>query len=494
MSVMMKILLLYPQSPDTFWSFKHLLRFVSRRAAFPPLGLLTIAAMLPRDWQLKLVDLNVDRLRDEDLHWADYVMISAMLVHRQSVEEIVARCGALGKPIIAGGPLFTTGHEAFPNIPHFVLGEAEDIMHEVVADMTAGRLKHYYEGKGRPDISRTPVPRWDLLRQQNYITMAVQFSRGCPFDCEFCDIIVMNGRVPRTKTPAQVVQELEALRLRGWKGMVFIVDDNFIGNMKRTKELLHAMIEWRRQVRPSMGFHTEASVNLADDPELCSLMVQAGFKKVFVGIETPSAESLEECQKVQNKGRDLVAAVHTLQRAGLEVMGGFIIGFDSDREDIFKRQFDFIQRSGVATAMVGLLMALPRTRLHQRLMKEGRLETESSGNNTQATLNFKPKLNRQFLQEGYRELMKKLYEPGVYYHRIRIFLENHRPGGPGQRLSRVDIEALFKSFWLLGVWHRGRTAYWRLFWSTLLRRPRQFPHAIELAIMGYHFRRVASLL
>jgi radical SAM superfamily enzyme YgiQ (UPF0313 family) len=490
----MKLLLVYPRSPDTFWSFKHLLRFVSRRAAFPPLGLLTIAAMLPRDWHLKLVDLNVERLRDEDLRWADYVMISAMLVHRPSVDEIVARCVAMGKPIIAGGPLFTTGHEGFPEIPHFVLGEAEDMMPEVVADMTAGQLKRYYEGEGRPDISRTPVPRWDLIDISHYITMSVQFSRGCPFNCEFCDIIVMNGRVPRTKMPEQVVQELEALRQRGWKGMVFIVDDNFIGNKKRTKELLRAMIEWRTQARPNMGFHTEASVNLADDPELCSLMVKAGFKKVFVGIETPSAESLEECQKLQNKGRDLVAAVHTLQRAGLEVMGGFIIGFDSDKPDIFKRQFDFIQRSGVATAMVGLLMALPRTRLYQRLKQEGRLEAESTGNNTQAALNFRPVLSPEFLQSGYRELMKRLYEPKLYYLRIRTFLEHHRPGGPAQQISRSDIKALIKSFWLLGIWHRGRMAYWRLFWSTLLRRPRQFPHAIELAIMGHHFRCVASHL
>jgi radical SAM superfamily enzyme YgiQ (UPF0313 family) len=490
----MKILLVYPQNPDTFWSFKHLLRFVSKQAAFPPLGLLTIAAMLPRDWELKLVDMNVTRLRDDDLRWADYVMIGAMLIHRPSVVEIVARCGALGKPIIAGGPLFTTGHEAFPQIPHFVLGEAEELMEQVVADMTRGELKRSYEGPGRPDISQTPVPRWDLIDLSRYITMSVQFSRGCPYDCEFCDIIVMNGRVPRTKAPAQVVRELEALRQRGWKGMVFIVDDNFIGNKKRTKNLLREMIQWRSQVHPDMGFHTEASVNLADDPELCSLMVQAGFKKVFVGIETPSAKSLEECQKLQNKGRDLVAAVHVLQRAGLEVMGGFIIGFDNDKEDIFKRQFDFIQRSGVATAMVGLLMALPRTRLYQRLIKEGRLETESSGNNTQATLNFKPKLNREFLQAGYRELMKRLYEPGMYYQRVRTFLKNYRPGGPDTRLSWVDIEALLKSFWLLGIWHRGRSGYWRLFWSTLLKRPSQFPRAIELAIMGHHFRRVASLL
>jgi radical SAM superfamily enzyme YgiQ (UPF0313 family) len=470
------------------------LRFVSKKAAFPPLGLLTIAAMLPPEWQLKLVDMNVDRLKDEDLRWADYVMISAMLVHRQSVDEVAVRCAGLGKPIIAGGPLFTTGHEAFPTIPHFVLGEAEDIMQQVVADLACGQLQHCYQAPERPDLARTPVPRWDLINPGHYITMSVQFSRGCPYDCEFCDIIVMNGRVPRTKTPAQVVRELEALRQRGWKGMVFIVDDNFIGNKTRTKALLREMIQWRSQVHPAMGFHTEASINLADDPELCSLMVQAGFKKVFVGIETPSAESLEECRKVQNSGRDLVAAVHTLQRAGLEVMGGFIIGFDHDQPDIFKRQFDFIQRSGVGTAMVGLLMALPRTRLYERLMKEGRIETECNGNNTQATLNFKPKLSREFLQAGYRELMKKLYEPGVYYQRIRTFLENHRPGGPGQRLARVDIEALLKSFWLLGIWHRGRRAYWRLCCGTLLRRPRQFPHAVELAIMGYHFRRVASRL
>jgi radical SAM superfamily enzyme YgiQ (UPF0313 family) len=304
----------------------------------------------------------------------------------------------------------------------------------------------------------------------------------------------MNGRVPRLKTPTQVVQELEALRRHGWKGMVFIVDDNFIGNKKRTKELLRAMIQWRSQVHATMCFHTEASVNLADDPELCSLMVQAGFKKVFVGVETPSTESLEECRKVQNQRRDLVGTVHTLQRAGLEVMGGFIVGFDSDKQDIFKRQFEFIQRSGVVTAMVGLLMALPQTRLYERLRQEGRLETESDGNNTQAVLNFRPKLNREFLQAGYRELMTKLYEPKAYYQRIRTFLKNYCPGGPAPRLSRADIGALVKSFWLLGIWHHGRIGYWRLFWTTLLRRPLQFPHAIELAIMGYHFRRVASLL
>ncbi|MEW6157419.1 MAG: B12-binding domain-containing radical SAM protein [Verrucomicrobiota bacterium] len=490
----MKILLVYPQTPDTFWSFKHVLRFVSKRSAFPPLGLLTIAAMMPREWQFRLVDTNVRPLRDEDLLWADYVLLSGMIVHKESVHQIVARCRKLSKTIIAGGPIFTTGHDNFPEVQHFVLGEAEEIMPQLVEDMTQRTLKPVYQAHGRPDVTKVPVPRWDLVDFRDYATMAVQFSRGCPYDCEFCDIIVMNGRVPRTKNPAQLVAELEELRVRGWKEMVFIVDDNFIGNKKNTKALLREMVNWRKATHAEMGFLTEASVNLADDSELCDLMIQSGFKKVFLGIETPSAESLEECRKLQNTRRDLVETIKTLQRTGLEVMGGFIVGFDNDKTDIFKRQFDFIQQSGVVTAMVGLLTALPQTRLYQRLMKEGRLLAESTGNNTDAVLNFIPKLNRDFLVDGYRELMKKLYEPRNYYQRIRIFLDHHTPTGPRLRLSRTDVEAFLKSFWLLGIWHRGRTHYWRFFWSTLFRRPRQFRVAIELAIIGYHFRRVADLL
>ncbi len=488
----MKILLVSPRTPDTFWSFKHALRFVSKRASMPPLGLLTVAALLPKTWELKLVDLNVERLREPDLLWADYVMIGAMLVQRESVREIVARCRALGKTVIAGGPLFTTGHEAFPEIEHFVLGEAEEVMPRVVADLEAGTLQPVYRAPRWPLLEKLPVPRWDLIQLRRYVTMAVQFSRGCPFDCEFCDIIVMNGRVPRTKTPGQLVEELEALRRAGWNDMVFIVDDNFIGDRRRTRALLDALIEWRQRTRTKIGFLTEASVNLADDPALCRQMVAAGFKKVFVGIETPSMEALEECRKRQNRGRDLVAAVATLQRAGLEVMGGFIVGFDNDPPDIFRRQFEFIQRSGVATAMVGLLTALPQTRLWQRLKREGRLEAESSGNNTDAALNFRPKLSREYLVAGYRELVRRLYEPGNYYQRIRTFLRNHRPAGPGRLPNRADLMAFVKSLWILGVRHRGRLDYWRLLLGTLVKRPRQFPVAIELAILGYHFRCVAS--
>ncbi len=490
----MNILLISPPTPDTFWSFKHVLRFVSKRAAFPPLGLLTIAATLPADWQVKLVDMNVHRLTDADLRWADYVMLSAMIVHKESIPGIVERCHALGKPVIAGGPLVTTGHADFPTIDHFVLGEAEELMPQVVEDMRRGALSRTYAASDRPEITSIPAPRWDLIDLRHYVTMSVQFSRGCPFDCEFCDIIVMNGRVPRTKSPGQLVAELEELRMRGWRDMVFIVDDNFIGHKARAKALLREIIAWRARTGTSMGFLTEASLNLADDPELCELMVQANFKKVFVGLETPATASLQECGKMQNCRRDLTESVHVLQRAGLDVMGGFIVGFDHDPIDIFKRQFDFIQRSGVATAMVGLLTALPGTRLYRRLSQEGRLEAGSTGNNTRAELNFRPMLSREYLIDGYRELMKKLYEPRHYYRRIRTFLEQKRPGVSRGRLSWSDFQAFLKSLWLLGVWHRGRLAYWRFFLITLFRQPRQFHHALELAIIGHHFRRVAQLL
>lgn len=491
----MKVLLVSPKTPDTFWSFKHVLKFVSRKAAFPPLGLLTVAAMLPPEWELEAVDLNVEPLRDSRLRWADYVLVSAMIVHAESVHEIARRCREAGRPIVAGGPLFTTGHESFPEIGHFVLGEAEEVIAALVADMAAGTVRPVYKAEGFPSLERTPVPRYDLIKLRHYVTLSVQYSRGCPYDCEFCDIVIMNGRVPRTKSPAQLVAELEALRVLGWKNMVFVVDDNFIGNKARTKTLLHAIIDWRRKTGAEMGFLTEASMNLADDVELMALMVEAGFRKVFVGIETPSNSALLECHKLQNTDRNLVASVQALQAAGLEVMGGFIVGFDSDTREIFKQQFDLIQKSGVVTAMVGLLTALPRTRLYERLRSEGRLVREASGNNTSSgALNFQPKLGREYLESGYRELMRRLYEPRNYYRRIGNFLASYRSRGERLRLSWADVEAFFKSIWLLGVWHRGRLSYWRFFVGVVCRHPRKFRMAFELAVMGYHFRRVAAEL
>jgi radical SAM superfamily enzyme YgiQ (UPF0313 family) len=490
----MRVLLVSAATPDTFWSYKHVLSFISKKACFPPLGLLTVAAMLPKHWDLKLVDLNVTSLTDEQLAWADYVFVSAMLAQVGSAREVIARCSTLDKPVVAGGPLFTTGHAGFPEVKHFVLGEAEDVMPELVANMLSGDLKAFYRCEKRPDIRQTPVPRWDLIKFKHYATMPLQFSRGCPFNCEFCDIIVMNGRVPRLKTNEQMTRELDSLINAGWTGPIFIVDDNFIGNKAKVRAFLRELIAWeqRRGIQPQ--FTTEASLNLADDPELLDLMVRAGFKKVFVGIETPQEDSLLECAKVQNAKRDMLTAVKTIQKSGLEVMGGFIVGFDSDKPNIFERQIRFIQEAGVVTAMVGLLQALPGTRLFSRLKEEGRILHDASGNNVEASLNFVPKLDREVLVEGYRSLVKRLYTPRMYYRRILTFLREYRPQGQGIHLSWRDVEAFIKSLWVMGILSRGRRQYWKFLTKALLFHRRAFPEAMTLAIIGYHFRRVASAL
>jgi radical SAM superfamily enzyme YgiQ (UPF0313 family) len=488
----MNILLVSPETPSTFWSFHYAMHFVSKKAAFPPLGLLTVAAMLPRDWRLRLVDQNVTRLTDADLDWADAVFLSAMIVHEPSARRVIARCVQKRKTLVAGGPLFTTGHERFPEVGCLAIGEAEPFMPELVADLAAGRLKNRYCDPRRADLSHTPPPRWDLIRLRHYNTMPVQFSRGCPFDCEFCDIVAMSGRVPRCKSPAQMIREIESLLAAGWRDSIFIVDDNFIGHKVKVKAFLRELVEWRRDAAARVSFLTEASLNLVDDPELLDLMVRAGFKKVFVGIETPEESSLLECAKVQNTRRNLVAAVRAIQKAGIEVMGGFIVGFDGDPPNIFERQFRFIQEAGIATAMVGLLTALPGTRLFARLSREGRILAHSTGNNVDAALNFVPRLDRDLLLGGYRALVRRLYAPKTHYRRILNFLREYRPCGPSPRLSWTDVKAFVKSLWVLGVWTPGRRAYWKFLLQAMLTRPRALSEAVTLAIFGYHFRRVAS--
>jgi len=489
-----RILLVYPQYPDTFWSFKHALKFVSKKAAFPPLGLLTVAAMLPAEWEKKLVDMNVARLTDEDIKWADYVFISAMVVQQDSVKEVIARCKRLNTRIVAGGPLFTTGYEEFDGVDHFVLGEAEVTLPLFLEDLEKGCARHVYSSGTRPDISRTPIPLWSLINMNNYSSMNVQYSRGCPFNCEFCDIILLNGHQPRTKEKEQLVAELDELYRRGWREGVFVVDDNFIGNKKKLKlEILPAIIEWRKGKRHPFVLSTEASINLADDEELMQLMVDAGFSTVFIGIETPNEESLLECAKLQNRNRDLVASVKKIQNCGLEVQGGFIVGFDSDPLSIFKNQINFIQKSGIVTAMVGLLNAPPGTRLYQRLKKENRLVKAFTGNNTDCSLNFIPKMNYETLINGYKYILNTIYSPKSYYERVKTFLKEYKPRGDiASRLQFHHIRAFFKSVWFLGISEKGRRYYWKLFLSTLLKQPRKFPIFMSLSVYGYHFRKVVE--
>ena len=488
----MKILLVYPNYPDTFWSFKHALKFVSKKAAFPPLGLLTVAAMLPKEWEKKLVDMNVTRLTDADIEWADYVFISAMEVQKESVKKVIAQCKKLGTKTVAGGPLFTTGYEQFDGVDHFVLGEAEVTLQPFLEDLEKDCARHVYASNERPDISTTPIPLWSLINMKHYSSMNLQYSRGCPYDCEFCDIIILNGHVPRTKGKEQLVSELDALYEQGWRGSLFIVDDNFIGNKKKLKaEILPVLIEWRESKKFPFAFSTEASINLADDEKLIRLMVAAGFDVVFIGIETPNEESLVECTKSQNQNRDLIASVNKLQEFGLEVQGGFIIGFDNDPESIFQTQIDFIQRSGIVTAMVGLLNAPLGTRLHKRLEKENRLFKSFTGNNTDFSLNFVPKMNYDKLISGYRHILNTIYSPKQYYERIRTFLQMYKP--PRTTVGKIQvqqIQAFFKSIWFLGIQGKGKRHYWKLFISYLLQSPPKFARFIILSIYGYHFRKV----
>jgi len=478
----LKILLVYPQYPDTFWSFKHALKFIAKKAAFPPLGLLTVAAMLPGEWEKKLVDMNVTSLTDEDINWANYVFISAMAVQRDSAEEVIARCKKLGTKLVAGGPLFTTSYEEFDGVDHFVLDEAEITLPPFLEDLERGYAQHIYTTSERPDITKTPIPLWSLIDMRKYSSMSLQYSRGCPFNCEFCDIIVLNGHTPRTKSKEQLLAELDAIYSHRWRSGVFIVDDNFIGNKRKLKaEILPAMIEWMKRVRYPFDFSTEASINLADDEELMRLMVEAGFNTAFIGIETPNEESLAECNKLPNKNRDLVASVKKIQNHGLEVQGGFIVGFDSDPLSIFKSQISFIQKSGIVTAMVGLLNAPRGTRLYQRLKQENRLLKGFSGDNTDCALNFKPKMNHETLINGYKHILDTIYSPKQFYERVRIFLKEYKPRGKMKgKLQFYHIRAFIKSMWFLGIREKGRRYYWKLFVLTLLRRPRSFPISIRL--------------
>ena len=492
----MKILFIYPEYPDTFWSWKNTMKIVRKKAAFPPLGLLTVAAMLPASCQKELIDMNVSRLLDEDIKRADYVFVSAMITQNESAREVIRRCNQLGVKVIAGGPLFTTGYEKFNGVDHFIVGEAEDIFSTFLRDLENGCAKRIYISDNRPDVARTPIPLWRLIDPGNYVSMSVQFSRGCPFDCEFCDIIVMNGRVPRVKCPDQVLRELDAIYATGFRGMVLIVDDNFIGNKAKVKAMLPELIKWQENHGFPFSFSTEASINLADDERLMDMMVQAEFGQVFLGLETPSSAGLAECGKVQNKNRDVVASVKKIQRHGLHPLGGFIVGFDSDNpESIFADQINFIQEAGIVVAMVGLLQALPKTRLYDRLSKEGRILKASSGNNTDYSLNFKPKMDRVVLLNGYKKIIETIYSPKRYYNRMCIFLKEYKPcGRRGKRMDWTSLMAFARSIWYIGLTGRwvDKWYYWKMLFVAFFKYRSAFPEAIALLIYGSHLRGIAK--
>jgi len=487
----MRVLLVYPEYPETFWNFKHALKFIARKATYPPLGLLTLAALLPTAWEQRLIDMNVTALRDEDLRQADLVLLSAMSIQQRSARAVIDRCRALGVTVVAGGPLFTANPELFADVDHLVLNEAEVTLPEFLRDFAEGRAQRRYTTDQLADLAASPVPRWELIDRRQYAGMNMQISRGCPFDCEFCDITTLFGRAPRLKNSAQVIAELDHLYALGWRGDIFVVDDNFIGNKKTVKrEILPAIYGWMAQHKHPFMLNAQVSINLADDEELMALMTRAGFTVVFVGIESPNEESLLECNKIPNKQRDLMDGVKEIQRHGLQVQAGFIVGFDHDPVSIFDRLISFIQESGIVTAMVGLLNAPHGTRLYQRLETEGRLLHNMTGDNTDYSQNFIPVMNPEVLQRGYRNIVESIYTPNIFYQRLKRFLKEYRPvRGGAQRVNGRHLVAMVKMAVVLGMLEKERSYYWRLLCWSLVHRPRLLPLAMSLSAYGFHFRK-----
>jgi radical SAM superfamily enzyme YgiQ (UPF0313 family) len=483
----MNALLIYPRFPDTFWSFKHALSFQGKRAAQPPLGLLTVAALLPAKWNKRLIDTNVENLKDSDLAWATVAFISGMLVQQEHMLEIIDQCRVRGLRTVVGGPIASSLSSETLKADHVVIGEAEDLIGLLAYELEQDRAQPQYRASERPSMQHSPLPDLSLINMKRYNTMTVQYSRGCPFSCEFCDIIEIYGRKPRTKAVAQVLAEFDQLYRARWCGTVFIVDDNFIGNKKRAKELLVAMAEWNNAHGKPFRFLTEASLNMADDPELLHMMKDAGFDAVFLGIETPDELSLIANHKLQNTQRDLLESIQQIQKYNIEVMAGFILGFDTDREDVFDRMVEFIQKSAIPVAMVGLLQAMPGTQLFRRLRSEGRILDSGGGNNTDCRLNFLPRMDATRLVEGYRSVLQRIYSQDAYYERVKLMLSRCDLRSKG-RLSYANVRAFFMSIIRQGVIGRKRFSYWKFLLSSALRNPRSFTVAMTFAVKGHHFQ------
>lgn len=491
---MTNVLLVYPKFTDALWSHQRGLEFAGKKASSPPLGLLTVASMLPISWEKKFVDLNVTELNEESLHWANYVLVSAMLAQEKSAREVVSWCNAIGIKVIAGGPLYTSEYGAnggFDGIDHVVVGEAEGIIDVLRADLENNCAKAIYRTTIWPDVTTTPIPMWSLVNLDDYAMVNLQFTRGCPYNCEFCDVIIKNGRRPRTKNEHQITAELNALFAQGWRGHVFVCDDNFIGDKQAIRQhVLPTILEWVKSHNYPFSFSAAVSIDLADNPDLVKMMVNIGFERVTVGIETPYIPTLIEIGKTQNCQMDLLAAVRSLQNLGLEVQSGFIVGFDSDPADIFDQQITFIQDSGIVTAMLSLLFAFPETRLHQRLNAEKRLQKIQINDSAVGILNFQPLIEEDTLIRGHRYVLSTLYEPGPYYDRIRVFIRNYcAPNKPLVKITFEQILLFLKSVWLLGIRDHGRKQYFSLLAFTLLHSTRAFPLVVRLTIMGYFVRK-----
>ena len=490
-----KTLMVWPKIPDSFWTFTGMMRLLREKVVIPPLGLITIAALCPKEWDIRLIDQGVEDLSDADILWADLVMVSGMRVQRKGLEEVLARARSLGRRTMVGGPYPSSEpDEVLKLADHVVVGEPDEVFDAIAKDLEEGSARRLYTIEDKPDLTKTPVARFDLLKTGFYASMAIQFSRGCPFQCEFCDIIALYGRKPRTKHPQQILAELDALLKLGWKKQVFIVDDNFIGNHRLALELARELEKWQQAHGYPLAFYTEASMDLARHPALMEAMVKANFLHVFVGIESPSKASLAEANKLQNLSQDPIESIKILQRGGLWVTGGFILGFDSDTEDIFEQQILFIERAAIPWAMINFLHAVPRTALYERMKKEGRLTELSVHNSDSTPPNFQTVLPPLVLLKGFQETLASIYDPTKFYERAWRSLQAWQTRNcqrPAQQPGWVDMAKIM----LRSIWHQGlRSSYRWAYWKYLLRLVTRYstdPAKIWLGctimIAGHHF-------
>jgi radical SAM superfamily enzyme YgiQ (UPF0313 family) len=494
-------LLVYPAFATSFWSFKFALQYLGKKSSMPPLGLLTLANMFPQDYHVRLVDMNVRPLTDADLQWADLVCTSTMIVQRTSLEHVIARAKRAGKPVVAGGPHPTSYWEDMEDVDYFLLGEVEDTFPRFLHDLEQGTARHLYMPQERPAITQTPLPRYDLIPMRAYGSMLLQFSRGCPFDCEFCDITKLYGRVPRTKTPEQMLAEFELLYRLGWRGALFLVDDNFIGNRRDALRLLRALIPWQRARHYPFNLCTEASMNLVEYDELMEAMIQAGFTSVFVGIETPTAAALLATKKKQNVRTDdpeyPLHAVHTLQAKGFEVMGGFILGLDGETPEVFDLHIRFIQHAAIAMAMEGLLTVLKGTDLYHRMAREGRLRGDTTGNNLDTQLNFVPEMPEEILKAGYKRVLNTIYDRRLeqYFARCWTLVQRlHRRRAPTPMATPLRLPEMlrFAGASLRQLLSPQGPAYLQFLSRVLTRRPAMLREAVTLAAKGYHLRKITE--
>lgn len=490
-----KVLMVWPRFPPSFWGFEGMLGMLPAAAISPPLGLITVAALCPPAWTIRLIDHAFDELRDEDLRWADLVMVSAMDAQRADAIAILARARSLGRRTFIGGPWASSQPELLiEEADHVLAGEAEEVFGGIATALEQGTARRLYRSSKRPDMSRSPVPRFDLLRLNKYAQMPVQFSRGCPFQCEFCRIIILHGRRPRSKSPGQVLAELDALYRLGWRNRVCIVDDNFVGNTKHAMELAREMKHWQELHGVPFTFYAEASIDLADRPELLAAMVQANFVYVFIGIETPSAEALKASGKFQNLRGDNVQQIRTIQRSGLWVSAGFIVGFDSDDQSIFERQREFIERTDITWAMTGMLYAPPTTPLFDRMKQEGRLSESSQATfNNFSAPNFRTSMPLPVLLRGMGGLLAALYTPQAFFARAFRSLEAWHPRAtqqPPHPPRSYIFRVFFSSLWTQGVRSDYQPAYWRflgrMVWNWR-RQPAKLSLAFTVLLSAHHF-------